>query len=61
LEQLADRDRALIETCYRAGVKIKNVAEAAGKPTAVIYRRLHRIRESLRQCVQRAMAQEEHA
>lgn len=56
--RLGERDRQLLLQCYAPGVTILSVAEQAGRSAQSICNSLRRIRQSLFDCVKRAMSQE---
>jgi RNA polymerase sigma-70 factor (ECF subfamily) len=65
LEKLADRDRQLVRHCYgdrdnpQGGrLTFKTVAKDLGRPVNTVYKALNRIRKSLYECIERAIAVE---
>lgn len=55
LSKLSQRDRALVEECYRSGVQIKEVADRMHRPVNAVYQSLSRIRRTLFECISRAI------
>jgi RNA polymerase sigma-70 factor (ECF subfamily) len=55
LSKLSERDRVLVEECYRSGVQIKDVADRMRRPVNAVYQSLSRIRRSLFDCISRAI------
>lgn len=58
LEKLPASERRLVEDCYRSGTTIRQVADRLRRPVNMIYKRLRRIRELLRDCIRKAIALE---
>ncbi|MEN1680843.1 MAG: sigma-70 family RNA polymerase sigma factor [Planctomycetota bacterium] len=58
LEKLERSQRELVEQCYLGASGIKAVAAAMGSTPAALYMRLHRIRQSLAECINRQLAGE---
>lgn len=56
LDKLSQRDRALIEDCYRPGVMIKHVAQRLRRPTNAVYQSVSRIRRALHECINRTVS-----
>jgi RNA polymerase sigma-70 factor (ECF subfamily) len=56
LDKLNERDRTLIEECYRSGAPIKKVAERLSRPTNAVYQSLGRIRRALYECIDRTLS-----
>ncbi len=56
LERLQRRQRELLEQCYLGAIGINAVAESIGSSPAALYMRLHRIRKSLIECIDREVA-----
>jgi RNA polymerase sigma-70 factor (ECF subfamily) len=48
-------------TAYTKGTRMDNLASQRGQSPMALYKLLHRIRQALLDCVQRTLAQEEHA
>jgi RNA polymerase sigma-70 factor, ECF subfamily len=59
VEQLKAWQRQLLETCYSGAVSIAAIARQLGKTPNAISSRLHRIRQTLHDCVDRAVESEE--
>jgi RNA polymerase sigma-70 factor (ECF subfamily) len=60
LDALAPKDRQLIERCYFAKTRPKDLAAEMNRPEKSIYRSLGRIRRVLIECIRRALASAEH-
>ena len=60
LAKLSDRDRWLLETRYRWGVTVADIARRTDSPLSTIYSWLARTRSALYRCVQTSLAQESH-
>jgi RNA polymerase sigma-70 factor (ECF subfamily) len=58
LQKLAPADRELIDTRYRAGASVKEMAEASRRSMHAIYRALRRTHRQLLQCMRLAQAEE---
>jgi RNA polymerase sigma-70 factor (ECF subfamily) len=58
--KLRPRDRELIQRRYQRGVKVAGLAAELGRPLNTVHSALTRIRRTLRQCVQKAVAREKH-
>ncbi len=58
LEKLSPADRQLLEQCYERNTSIKQVAAHRGRSADGVYQSLRRIRQSLYDCINRALAQE---
>lgn len=56
LNELQDRHRLLILDCYSGARTIKQVAERMGRTPNSLYKLLHRVREGLLRCIERALA-----
>lgn len=56
LERLQRRQRDLVEQCYLGSLEIKAIAESLGLTPDALYMRLHRIRKTLIECVNRELA-----
>lgn len=55
LEKLGEEDRKMVATRYRSGGSVRDIADQNGIPESTVYKRLIRIRASLRDCVSRAL------
>ncbi len=60
IDKLAPRDRQIIIRRYSDDCTIKELAETLGLPANTVYKAVSRIRKDLLDCVQKAVAQEEH-
>ncbi len=60
IRQLSDLDQQMVQVCYGGQHTIKEAAQTLGRPLSSVYSRLCRIRRTLLDCVNRALAQEEH-
>jgi RNA polymerase sigma-70 factor (ECF subfamily) len=58
LEKLSRADRALVESAYREGAVIKDLAALMSRPAAGVYNSLARIRGALYRCIAAAVARE---
>lgn len=56
MERLQRRQRELVEQCYLGSLGVKAVAEAVGLSPDALYMRLHRIRKTLAECINREVA-----
>ncbi len=61
LTKLSDRDREIIRYRYVGGSPVPKIATMLNRPPTTIYNALKRIRRALAACVERTLAQEEHA
>lgn len=61
LQKLPAAQRELVLTAYTKGTRIDDLATRRGQTPMSLYKLLHRIRQALLECVQRTLAQEEHA
>ena len=59
VDRLLPDQKKLIELCYLAGASVANVAKQLSKSTAAVYKSLSRIRQSLRDCVEKVLAEED--
>lgn len=59
LDKLNLRDRSLVESCYRPGVQVKQVAEKLKRPVNAVYQSLSRIRRWLHECITRSVSLQE--
>jgi RNA polymerase sigma-70 factor, ECF subfamily len=55
LQSLAARDHKLVQARYREGLSISRISADLGLTESAMYKSLKRIRESLRDCVKRAV------
>lgn len=55
LEKLGDEDRKMVAARYRAGGSVRDIADQKGIPASTVYKRLMRIRASLRDCISRSL------
>lgn len=58
LDQLATKQRHLLEQCYLGPNGTKAVAESLGSTVPAIYMRLHRIRKFLVECIEKRLTSE---
>ncbi len=59
LGKLQETDRQLLRECYgERNVTARQVAQETGRPENTVYKALQRIRKSLHQCIDRAIAAE---
>jgi RNA polymerase sigma-70 factor (ECF subfamily) len=58
LKKLPEQRRALVLAAYAKGVRIDELAERRGQSAMSLYKALHRIRQSLLECVERTIATE---
>ena len=61
LEKLPQGQRELVITAYTKGSRIDELAAQRGETAMAIYKKLHRIRQALMECVRRTLTQEEPA
>lgn len=61
LEKLPSAQRELVLTAYTKGTRMDELAARRGQTAMALYKLLHRIRQALLECVERTLAQEEHA
>jgi RNA polymerase sigma-70 factor (ECF subfamily) len=61
LGKLSSDQRQLVLTAYTKGVRIDELAAQRRQTPMALYKFLHRIRQALLECVERTVAQEEHA
>lgn len=59
LEKLPQVQRELVLTAYTKGTRMDDLAAQRGETAMAIYKKLHRIRQALLECVRRTLAQEE--
>ncbi len=60
LEKLDNEDRRLIEIRYRQSGSAQSLADEFNKPLSTIYKMLLRVRQSLRNCINRSLAAQSH-
>ena len=58
LRTLQSDERRLLEQCYTASARVKDVAAAVGSPAGTVYKALSRIRQRLLLCIERRLAVE---
>ncbi len=61
LKKLPDAQRALVLAAYAQDTQMMELAARQGQTAMALYKRLHRIRQALLQCVQRTIARGELA
>ena len=61
LKRLPDRQRELVLSAYAPGIRMDELAEMRGQTPMSLYKVLHRIRQTLLECVRREMARQELA
>lgn len=61
LDKLPAAQRELVLTAYTKGTRMDELAARRGQTPMALYKLLHRIRQALLECVERTLAQEEHA
>lgn len=61
LDKLPAAQRELVLTAYTKGTRMDELATRRGQTPMALYKLLHRIRQALLECVERTLAQEEHA
>jgi RNA polymerase sigma-70 factor (ECF subfamily) len=59
LEKLPQVQRELVLTAYTKGTRMDDLAAQRGETAMAIYKKLHRIRQALLECVRRTLAREE--
>ncbi len=57
-KQASDYDQELLDLRYRKQATVRNIAEKVGRPIEGLYKTYQRIRRSLVDCVDRALARE---
>ena len=60
MERLPDVDRQLVELCYGTQESFRTIAERLGRSPQSVYDALCRIRRVLFECIDRAIARDEH-
>ena len=58
LQQLSQPSRDLLVQCYAPGTRIKDVATHLERTQAAVYKALQRVRQTLRECIDRRMVRE---
>jgi RNA polymerase sigma-70 factor (ECF subfamily) len=61
LEKLPKGQRELVITAYTKGTRMDDLAVQRGETAMALYKKLHRIRQALLECVRRTLTQEELA
>ena len=61
LEKLPQVQRELVITAYTKGTRMDDLAAERAETAMALYKKLHRIRQALLECVQRNLTQEEPA
>lgn len=61
LEKLPQRQRELVLKAYTKGARMDELAAQRGETAMALYKKLHRIRQVLLECVRRTLAEEEPA
>ncbi|MBL9156341.1 MAG: hypothetical protein JNJ70_02635 [Verrucomicrobiales bacterium] len=61
LEKLPPTQRELVLNAYTKGTRMDDLAAQRGETAMALYKKLHRIRQALLECVRRTQAQEEPA
>jgi RNA polymerase sigma-70 factor (ECF subfamily) len=61
INKLSDSDRHLVALRYAADRRVTDLATELNRPVNTLYKALERIRYALIECVNRAVAREEHA
>jgi RNA polymerase sigma-70 factor (ECF subfamily) len=61
LDKLPTAQRELVLTAYTKGTRMDELATRRGQTPMALYKLLHRIRQALLECVERTLANEEHA
>lgn len=59
LEKLPAGQHELVITAYTKGTRMDDLAARRGETAMALYKKLHRIRQALLECVRRTLAQEE--
>jgi RNA polymerase sigma-70 factor, ECF subfamily len=60
IEKLREGDRELVRRCYHTEEGVNAVADKSGRSSHSVYNSLRRIRRSLYDCIERAIAQKAH-
>ena len=58
VDKLPAAQRELVDTAYRPGVQMSDLADRLGWTSMALYKKLHRIRLSLMECVRRELSME---
>ena len=61
LDKLPAAQREMVLTAYTKGTRMDELATRRGQTPMALYKLLHRIRQALLECVERTLANEEHA
>ncbi|WP_395738583.1 sigma-70 family RNA polymerase sigma factor [Prosthecobacter sp.] len=61
LQKLAEPQREMVLRAYTKGTRIECLAAQRGETAMALYKKLHRIRQALLECVRKTLAQEELA
>ncbi len=61
VRKLPEKQRSLVQSAYEPGVKMNDLARELGWTAMSLYKKLHRIRLQLLQCIQRETALEERS
>lgn len=61
LDKLPIAQRELVLAAYTKGTRMDELATRRGQTPMALYKLLHRIRQTLLECVERTLAKEEHA
>ena len=59
VSKLRDDDREMLKLKYAESMSGREIAEATGRSTDAVYQLLHRIRETLMECIRRVLARED--
>jgi RNA polymerase sigma-70 factor, ECF subfamily len=60
LQKLDERDRKIIEACYRDGANVQAVAQELSRPVSTLYKMVARIRDRLYMCIEGTIARQSH-
>lgn len=58
LQQLSENSRILLAECYAPGARIRDVAADLHRTQGSVYKALHRVRQTLRGCIDRRLVRE---
>lgn len=61
LGKMPSRQRELVLTAYTKGTRMDDLASQRGESAMALYKKLHRIRQALLECVQRTLLRQESA